>query len=148
MNNKILVSACLTGENCRYNGSNSLNKELLEKLKNENIIKCCPELLANQPTPRASCNIHNGDGHDVIKGNAKIIGNDGKDYTKEYLAGASKGLELAKKYNIKKVYLQQRSPTCGYGKIYTPDGKNFKEGNGIFAALLKENIPDIEIIPV
>lgn len=146
MNNKVLVSACLAGVECRYNGSHSFNKKLLNELKESEVIICCPELLAKEPIPRPACNIHNGDGLDVLNGKAKIIGVDNKDYTAIYLRGARKALEIAKKYNIKRFFLQSGSPTCGCGKIYAENGIDLKSGDGIFTALIKKFIPDNEII--
>jgi len=141
---KILISACLIGAKCRYNGTNAFNKKALEILSKSEVITVCPELLAGEPIPRTTCNIHNGTGQDVIKGKARIIGTDGKDYTENYLKGAHKALKIALEYNIKKAYLKSKSPTCGCGKIFDETGKNLKIGNGIFAALLLDH--EIEVI--
>ncbi|MFC1843154.1 DUF523 domain-containing protein [Candidatus Dependentiae bacterium] len=141
---KVLCSACLTGTKCRYNGTDAFNKKTLVMLSKSEIISVCPELLAGEPIPRPACSIHHGDGHDVIKGKAKIIGEDGKDYTESYLKGAQKALKIALEYNVKKAYLKSKSPTCGCGKIFDAKGQNLKIGNGIFAALLLDQ--GIEVI--
>jgi len=141
---KVLCSACLVGSKCRYNGTDAFSKKILEILSKSEIISICPELLAGEPIPRPACNIHNGTGEDVIKGKAKIIGLDGKDYTKKYLRGAHKALQIALEHNAKKAYLKSKSPTCGCGKIFDETGKNLKIGNGIFAALLLKH--KIEVI--
>ncbi|PAB60353.1 DUF523 domain-containing protein [Anaeromicrobium sediminis] len=130
-----LVSSCLAGVNCRYNGSNSENKVIKEWVKEGKAIAICPELIAGLPTPRPCCEI-------VINksGNKKIAAKEGQDFTKEFIEGAEKALEIAKIIGIKKAILQSKSPTCGYGIIYdgTFSGK-LKEGNGLAAELFIKN---------
>lgn len=142
----ILVSACLNGKNCRYNASNALNQPLIDNLKNKLIIECCPEIMAGLPIPRASCNIHGGDGFDVLTEKAKIIGVDGKDYTQSFIYGANIALEKALKNRVKKAYLKDNSPSCGHGKIYSSDGTTLINGSGVFAALLKQHNIEVEAI--
>lgn len=146
VNQKIMVSACLFGEKCRYNGKIVLNKELVDKLKNNQVILCCPEILGGLSIPRVSCNIRGGDGFDVLVGQAKVIGNDNKEYSQEFIKGAELALELAVQNDIKTAYLKQNSPSCGCGKIYSKDGKTLVDGSGVFAALLKQN--NINVIPI
>ena len=57
---KVLVSSCIMGKNCKYNGGNNLNPKVVEFLKDKEVIEICPELLANMPTPRPSAEIVNG----------------------------------------------------------------------------------------
>lgn len=130
-----LVSSCLAGVNCRYNGSNTENKIIVELVKRGLAIPVCPEQLGGLPTPRACCEIVIGD-----NGQKKIISQDGQDVTKEYIEGAKKTLVIAKVIGIKKAILQSRSPSCGCGMIYDGDfiGKLIK-GNGITAELLMKN---------
>lgn len=136
MEKKILISACLYGEKCRYNGSN-VNSDL--KFDEKEVLKICPELLGGLGVPRESCEIVGGNAEDVINGTAKIIGLSGKDYTNEYLQGMEKAIQLVKKHKIEIAYLKQNSPSCGYGKVYDGNfcGKIIK-GNGIFAEMLKK----------
>lgn len=134
-----LVSSCLAGVNCRYNGSNTENKIIVELVKRGLAIPVCPEQLGGLPTPRACCEI-------VISenGEMKIISQDGQDVTKEYIEGARKTLEIAKVIGIKKAILQSRSPSCGCGMIY--DGSfqgKLKKGNGVTAELLLSNGIDV-----
>lgn len=130
-----LVSACLAGVNCRYNGTNSVDP-FIEKLVMEGkALAVCPEQLAGLPTPRACCEI-------IIDPNGirKIVTKDGQDLTKEFFEGAEKTLAIAKIINAKKAILQSRSPSCGYSLIY--DGTfsgNLKEGIGFTAELLVQN---------
>lgn len=127
---KILVSACLLGVECRYNGKGELKKDIEMLLKEHELIPVCPEQLGGLATPRDPAE---------IQGN-KIITKTGVDVTKEYLKGAEEVLKLAKLYNCNTAILKERSPSCGYGKIY--DGTFSKiliDGNGAAADLLIKN---------
>lgn len=130
-----LVSSCLAGINCRYNGKNTENNTVVTLLKQGEAIALCPEQLGGMPTPRASCELITDSG-----GNKKIVSEDGKDFTEEFREGANKALEIAKLLNIRKAILQSKSPSCGYGFIYdgTFSGKLI-EGNGLTAELLSKN---------
>jgi len=130
-----LISACLVGVNCRYNGKNALDERLVELIESGKAIAVCPEVLGDLPIPREPCEIiKTGDK------TQKVISESGKDYTKNYLKGAAKTLEICKIIGIEKAILQSRSPSCGYGKIYdgTFKGKLI-EGNGVTAELLDKN---------
>jgi len=140
----ILVSACLAGVKCRYDGADSYNSQLMQELKDSELIICCPELLGGLSVPRTPCNIQGVLGNEVLLGNAKVIGVDNKDYTECYIYGAKKALEIALKHNVQKAFLKQKSPSCGCGQIYSHDGTHLINGDGILAALLKQN--GIEII--
>ena len=134
---KILVSACLLGVNCKYNGGNNASEEVDEFLKNYEIIPICPEIMGGLSTPRVAAE---------QKGE-KVITQDGKDVTKQYKKGAEECLFLAKKYDVKKVLLKLRSPSCGYGQVY--DGTfshTLIAKNGVTAQLFLEN--GIEIITI
>ena len=126
----ILVSACLCGINCKYNGSNNYNPKIFELVKEGKAIPICPEQLGGLSTPRYPSEIKNG----------KVINDQGIDVTNNFVRGANEVLELAKKLNIKKAILKSRSPSCGKGKIYSGnfDGK-LVDGNGILVELLLNN---------
>ena len=134
-----VCSACLLGIKCRYNGTDALNKKVLELGKNEILIPICPEILGGMKTPRESAELVNGSGYDVLDGKAKIIEKNGRDVTRIYLKGASEGLKIAKGLKIKEaiVFTERGSPSCGCGKIYV-SGKEI-EDDGVFTALLKKN---------
>lgn len=135
----ILVSACLVGVNCKYNGENNFNQKVFDLVKSGKAIPICPEQLGGLATPRTPVEI------EVINGKKHAIDKDGIDVTKEYIKGAKEVLELAKKLNIKKAILQPRSPSCGVNKIYNGNfDKTLVDGNGLTAELLKEN--GIEIL--
>lgn len=136
----ILVSACLVGMNCKYNGGNNYNEKVFELLKNGEAIPICPEQLGGLTTPREPAEIRdiNGKRHVITKNT---------DVTYNFEKGAQEVLKLAQKLGIKKAILQPRSPSCGCGKIYSGDFDNkLIDGNGILAQLLIDN--GIEMIPL
>jgi uncharacterized protein YbbK (DUF523 family) len=141
-----IVSACLLGINCRYDGGNSKNQKVFEFLeKNDlNPIPLCPEQLAGLPTPRVKCEIA-GDGFDVLRGVCEVYSKDGRVFTPSFVKGAEETLKIAKIVRARMALLKSLSPSCGAGKIY--DGSfsgRIRNGFGVTAALLKLN--GIEII--
>ena len=135
----ILVSACLVGINCKYNGGNNYNEKIFELVKKGEAIPICPEQLGGLQTPRIPSEIK------IIDGKRHVINKEGEDVTQNFEKGAEEVLELAKKLNIKKAILQPRSPSCGVGKIYSGNfNGELIEGNGILAELFIKN--EIEII--
>ncbi|WP_142412995.1 DUF523 domain-containing protein [Hathewaya massiliensis] len=136
----ILVSACLYGVNCKYNGENNYLKELKEILKEEEVVLVCPEEIGGMSTPREPSEIVRGTGEDVLKGRAKVISKSGKDCSENFLKGAHKTLEIAKNNNCKLAILKAKSPSCGYGEIYDGNFNGNKIlGNGVTAELLIKN---------
>ena len=135
MKEKILVSACLLGIDCKYSGGNNLNEKVLEYIKDYEVIPVCPEIMGGLSTPRPPSE-RVGD---------KVLNNQGTDVTNEYTKGALETLKLAKLFNVKKALLKAKSPSCGKGKIY--DGtftSTLIEGNGVTVDLLESN--GIEVI--
>lgn len=134
---KIAVSACLLGENCKYNGENNYSFSLVKILENHQVIPICPEVMGGLPTPRTPAEVVNG----------VVLTKEGRSVDAEFKKGAEIALDLVKKYGADLVVLQSRSPSCGVGVIY--DGSfNGKliEGNGIFVkALNKEGIKAIDV---
>ena len=127
---KILVSNCLLGVNCKYNGSNNKNDDLIEFLKEHEVYTCCPESDGGLTTPR--------DPSEIIKD--KVFSNKGIDVTKEYNKGASIALKICLDNDIHIAILKSKSPSCGSGLIY--DGtfsNNLITGDGITTRLLKDN---------
>lgn len=137
MNVKVIVSACLLGENTKYNGSNNKNEELLKLLKGHEIISVCPEVFGGLPIPRYPAEIRD----------SKVINSHHEDVTNEYIKGANFSLKKALDNNAKLAILQSRSPSCGYLKIYNGTfSKKLIDGNGIFVQFLLKN--NIEVIDV
>ena len=137
----ILISACLIGINCKYNGQNNFNKKALELVKKGKAIPICPEQLGGLSTPRNPSEIK------LINNKKYVFDNQNKDVTKNFINGANEVLKLAKELKITKAILKSRSPSCGIGKIYSGnfDGK-LVQGNGILAELLIDN--GIEVIDI
>jgi len=132
MTKRVLVSACLLGHNCRYDEVIKRNDEIINLLKDHEIIPVCPEVMGGLDTPRIPSEIKNG----------KVINKKNKDNTEYFVAGANYALETYKKYKCDFAILKAKSPSCGKGQIYdgTFSGKLI-EGNGMFVdLLLKENI--------
>lgn len=144
---KIIVSACLLGTNCRYDGGNSKNLKVINLTKTDDLIPVCPEEAGGLSTPRPAVEIVGGDGDDVLDGIAKVITSDGEDKTSEFIKGAQYALELVQSEGATKVILKSRSPSCGCGEIY--DGSfsgSLISGNGVTTALLKRH--GIEVISI
>lgn len=129
-----IVSACIVGINCRYNGTSSHNLDLQKMIDEGLAIAVCPELLVGLPIPRESCEIQ------VKLGKRIVVGESGSDYTKLFEKAAVETLKICKTKNIRKAILQERSPSCGYGKVYdgTFEGGMIK-ANGLTADLLSKN---------
>lgn len=135
-----LVSSCLAGINCRYDGKNNSNQKIVDLLKSGKAIPVCPEILGGLNTPRDPSEITIDQ-----QGNKKVVSKKGKDVTAEFKLGAEKALKIARIVGAEKAILQQRSPSCGSKKIY--DGSfsgTLIKGSGLTAELLKEN--GIEIL--
>lgn len=127
---KILISACLLGKPCRYDGK-AKPYERIEALKKKyELIPVCPEIYGGLSTPRPPAEIKDG----------RVVNKVGADVTKEYTRGALETLNLAKEHNITLAILKERSPSCGKGKVY--DGSfsgALTDGNGIATDLLIKN---------
>lgn len=136
-----IVSGCLLGKDCKYNGGNNRNEEVIGFCRTHEYIAVCPETAGNLPVPRPPAE---------IKG-SKVIDREGNDVTESFVNGAERSLEICVKAamksgeNLEGAILKANSPSCGFGKIY--DGTfsgNLTDGNGVFADML-DNI-GIEVI--
>jgi uncharacterized protein YbbK (DUF523 family) len=134
----IIVSACLCGINCKYDGGNNLDERVLKLLKEGKAIPVCPEQLGGQQTPRAPHEIVNGSGIDVLAGKARVLGPKGDDdVTSEFLKGAYETLKIAEAVSADIAILKARSPSCGTFHIYDGTFSGTKRpGNGVTAELL------------
>ena len=138
---KIMVSACLLGENCKYNGGNNRNPELLHLLSGHEVIPVCPEVLGGLPTPRAPAEIVNG----------VVINREGVSVDDAFRLGAKKAIEMARQEKPDLIILQSRSPSCGVKEIYdgTFSGKLIP-GYGVFAEMALQagfRVIDAEDVP-
>ena len=127
---KILISACLVGDNCKYNGGNNLNPQIEALLEKYELIPFCPEVEGGLKVPRNPSE---------IKGDRVVMNND-RDVTREYELGARKALMLCLYLKIKIAVLKERSPSCGTHQIHDGSFSNkLIDGMGVTARLLKEN---------
>ena len=127
---KIMVSACLLGENCKYNGGNNYSEKVMEYVKGHQVISVCPEVDGGLPTPRIPCEIVDG----------IVTNKEGQSKDIEFRAGARLGLKKAIEEKVDLAILQSRSPSCGVNQIY--DGSfsgQLIDGQGVFVKLLIEN---------
>ncbi|MEA4952063.1 DUF523 domain-containing protein [Aminivibrio sp.] len=133
---KILVSACLLGVNCRYDGGGALNNSVLALMERHELIPVCPELLGGLPTPREPA--------EISVGRVRTIS--GIDVTEQYGRGAAESLRLALLFGCSAALLKERSPSCGAGMVYdgTFSGK-LVPGDGFTARLLRSR--GIRVIP-
>lgn len=141
----ILVSTCLLGIKCRYDGGAKRLDKLLELAAKGEVLPVCPEQLGGLATPRNPSEINMGTGADVLDGKCRVLESTRSDVTDYFLRGARETLKLAKACGVKKAVLKARSPSCGCGKIY--DGSfsgSLINGNGVTAELLLRN--GIEVV--
>ena len=126
---KILISACLCGLRCRYDGKSIYYEKLDQLNQAHTLIPICPEILGGLPTPRPPAEIQHH----------RVMTCLGTDVTPQYKKGAEEALKIAKMLHCSCAILKERSPSCGCGKIY--DGtfsKTLKSGDGITASILKQ----------
>ena len=127
---KIMVSACLAGENCKYNGGNNRNEKVLQLMEGNEVITVCPEQMGGLPTPRVPSEIRDGV---VTAENGRIV-------DEEFRVGAAKCLKIALREQPDLIVLQSRSPSCGVKQRY--DGTftgRLVTAPGVTAQLLMEN---------
>ena len=127
---RIMVSACLAGENCKYNGGNNRNDRVLKLMAGNEVISVCPEQMGGLPAPRVSSEICDG----------IVMSKDGKNVDREFRLGAARCLEIARARKPDLIILQSRSPSCGVKQRY--DGSfsgTLVKGSGVTAQLLIEN---------
>lgn len=133
---KIVVSACLLGKNCKYNGGNNYSPEVIKFVKDKEMIAICPEVLAGMPAPRPCVEIADG----------KAVNQFGADVDGIYRKGVEAAMQQIRGQDVVLAILKSRSPTCGVKQIY--DGSfsgKLVNGKGIFAeALTNEGYPVID----
>ncbi|GAA0037324.1 2-thiouracil desulfurase family protein [Brevibacterium metallidurans] len=133
-----LVSACLAGQPCRYDGRARPDEAVIADVRAGRAVPACAEQLGGMSTPRPPAEIVDGDGDDVLDGTARVETIDGEDVTAEFVAGAQAVADIAAEHGATHAVLQARSPSCGCGVVY--DGTHSGElvvGDGVVAALLK-----------
>jgi uncharacterized protein YbbK (DUF523 family) len=141
----VLVSACLAGRACRFDGTASDDDEVGRLVAEGRAILVCPEADGGLGTPRPPAEIVGGTGRDVLEGRARVVTNEGVDVTQAYVRGAHIALEAARRGGAATAILKARSPSCGKDRVY--DGtftRSLVSGQGVTAALLEAN--GIEVI--
>ncbi|WP_456396395.1 DUF523 domain-containing protein [Desulfurobacterium sp.] len=142
MDSVIVVSMCLLGIKCRYDGK-SVSWEGLKFIKDSFfILPVCPEQLGGLPTPRPPSKIEKGDGFTVLEGRSRILTVEGKiDVTANFIRGSQEALKIANLFreNVKAVILKEKSPSCGVKTIYNFNTDSLKTGKGVTAALFIKN---------
>ena len=141
---RILVSACLLGENCKYNGGNNRSEALLRRLQGHEVLPVCPEVLSGLGVPRPCVELRDGVAYNQY----------GENVDAAFRAGVEKALAQIEGQQIDLVVLQSRSPTCGVKQIY--DGtfsRHLIPGQGMLAAALTArghrvvDVEDIATVP-
>ncbi|TSA55993.1 MAG: DUF523 domain-containing protein [Planctomycetaceae bacterium] len=130
----IIVSACLLGVKCRYDGGSTPDKKLQSMASEVAFIPVCPEQLGGLPTPRVHAQIVDGNGEDVINGLAKVIDSNNRDLTGQFLKGAEEVREIARLMKVSTAIMKEESPSCGV-RFIRKSGVT-KEGMGVTSALL------------
>ena len=126
---KILVSACLMGENCKYNGGNNYSAAVVEYVKDKEVLTICPEMMAGMGCPRTPIEIVDG----------VLMDRNGNNVDAAMREAVVQAMEMIRKENIQCAILQSRSPTCGVNEIY--DGSfsgKLVPGSGVLARALKD----------
>ena len=132
MKEKVIVSACLIGKNCKYNGLNNENQKIINFLLDKEIVPVCPEVMGGLSVPRLKSEIDFNDKN-------KVINEVGNDVTFYFEKGAQKAMEIVLKSGASLAIVKEKSPSCGKNKIY--NGKfngELIDGSGVFTKLLKE----------
>lgn len=137
----ILISACLIGVCCRYDGRSKPCPEILEQIGLDNrLIPICPEQLGGLSTPRVPCEILDGEGIDVWTMGARVCDEQGQDYSIAYRKGAEETLRIAQLLKVSEAWLMSKSPSCGCGQIYDGSFSGIlRNGDGVCTALLKQH---------
>ena len=134
---KYVVSACLLGRNCKYNGGNNQNDALIEFLKDKEVIEICPEVDGGLPVPRPKVELKDG----------RAVNEYGQSAHEAFSLGVKRTMEKLKGEDIKCAILQSRSPSCGVGQIYDGSFSGTKiPGNGLCAeALIRAGYKVIDV---
>jgi len=131
----ILVSACLIGLPCRYDGASRPVPGYLAHTIAGELIPVCPEMLGGLASPRCPAQIESGDGYQVIAGSSRVVDERGNDVTKAFLDGAHAALRIAQAAGATQAILKEHSPSCGSCRLHR--GGALITGVGVTTALLR-----------
>jgi uncharacterized protein YbbK (DUF523 family) len=133
---KYIVSACLMGEHCRYNGEDKAHPGVTRFLHLKKYLALCPEMLAGWGSPRPPVEFHGGSASEVIKEKARVKDDRGRDRTASLMRGINKAVRKVVSLRIQEAILKEKSPSCGVKRVYR-DGK-LTRGEGLFTHRLRE----------
>lgn len=138
----LIVSACLAGFKCRYDGGASTHPKVRELVAKGKAVPLCPESMGGLPVPRPPVEIYGGSGEGVLDGQARVLTKEGKDRTDFLVRGAHETVWMAQLLDVKRAVLKSKSPSCGCGEIYDGSFKGrLRQGSGVTAAaLLREGV--------
>ena len=134
----IIVSACLAGYRCRYDGAVKPDEDIVALMRQGKAIPVCPEMLGGLPCPRVPA--------ERTKDGTSVVTKDGKDVSEPFRIGAEETKRIAELYGCRHAILKAKSPSCGRGVIY--DGTftgTLREGNGVTAELLMNSGITVEV---
>ncbi len=131
----VIVSACLAGVNCRYDGTNCRDRQIEAMTRCGEAFPICPEELGGLPTPRIVSEIEEGTGEDVLAGRSRVVNAEGQDVTENFVAGARQALAAVRTLGIAEGIFKANSPSCGVAKIKRKG--RLVAGPGVCAALLR-----------
>ena len=133
---KVMVSACLLGWPCRYDGQSKADAELLKKFSSDDVMPICPELQGGLPIPRVPAGIEcSADGQSICGYSARVINRSGQEVTTQFRRGAEAVLALAERLQPERIILKQHSPSCGCGSVGCTDLQRHA-GRGVACDLL------------
>ena len=112
MKTKIIVSACLLGENCKYSGGNNKDEKVIALSQDFELIPVCPECFGGLPIPRTASEI------DMHQGGQRVLSAEGEDRTAAFQAGAQRCVEIAREEGCTLAVMKAKSPSCGSGQVY------------------------------
>ncbi|AKQ67417.1 Purine nucleoside phosphorylase [Myxococcus hansupus] len=134
----VLVSACLLGEACRYDGRSQRSERVLAALADKDIVPICPEVASGLPVPRPPVDLCGGTGVDVWAGRATAVERaEGVDRTEAFQRGACLAFDAARRFGATVALLKEKSPSCGSQRVY--ESGQLRAGEGITTALLREH---------
>ncbi|MBK8177753.1 MAG: DUF523 domain-containing protein [Planctomycetes bacterium] len=133
----VLVSACLLGRPCRYDGRENRDRVLEAELaeRGETAVPFCPEEHGGLGTPRPPAWLEKSGADAVLDGAERVLTGEGRDVTAEFLRGARGALELCLLQGIQRAYLKERSPSCGVCQTHAAG--RLVDGPGLTARLLQ-----------
>lgn len=136
----LVVSACLAGVNCKFDGGNNLDHRIRDLVAKGMAVPVCPEQLGGNSTPREAVELNGVSGDDVLLGKGSLISESGKDKKESFVRGAEEVLKIAQMAGAKYAILKERSPSCGSTMIYDGSFTGQKRpGRGVTTALLEHN---------